>query len=142
MDMTIGKFAKAGNVGVETIRFYQRHGLLPTPRNLEGARRYSGEDLRRLKFIRQAQTAGFTLEEVKQLLHLDAGEDRESARRLARARLDALEARIAELQDARSSLKKLVGECASGKTGPCPITPVVWSLNLPCQGGAELTFPT
>ncbi|MCJ8519750.1 MerR family mercuric resistance operon transcriptional regulator [Pseudorhizobium tarimense] len=121
MDMTIGKFAKAGNVGVETIRFYQRRGLLPTPRGHEGVRRYDGENLRRLKFIRQAQSAGFTLEEIKQLLDLDSGEDRESARRLARARLEALTVRIAELEEARRSLEKLVGECASGKTGPCPI---------------------
>lgn len=121
MDMTIGKFAKAGSVGVETVRFYQRRGLLPTPNGHEGVRRYDGENLRRLKFIRQAQTAGFTLEEIKQLLDLDAGEDRESARRLARARLEALSVRIAELEEARRSLEKLADECASGKAGPCPI---------------------
>lgn len=121
MDMTIGKFANAGNVGVETIRFYQRRGLLPTPDGREGVRRYDEENLRRLKFIRQAQTAGFTLEEIKQLLDLDAGEDRESARSLARARLEALSVRIAELEEARRSLETLADECASGKTGPCPI---------------------
>lgn len=121
MDMTIGKFAKAGSVGVETIRFYQRRGLLPTPHGNEGVRRYDAENLRRLKFIRQAQTAGFTLEEIKQLLDLDAGEDRESARSLARARLEALSVRIAELEEARRSLEKLADECASGKAGPCPI---------------------
>lgn len=121
MDMTIGRFAKAGNVGVETIRFYQRRGLLPTPRGIDGVRRYNEQNLRRLKFIRQAQTAGFTLEEIKQLLDLDAGEDRESARNLARARLEALRMRIAELEEARCSLEKLADECASGRTGPCPI---------------------
>ncbi len=121
MDMTIGKFANAGNVGVETIRFYQRRGLLPTPKGDHGVRRYNEENLRRLKFIRQAQTAGFTLEEIKQLLDLDAGEDRESARKLARARLEALRTRIAELEEARRSLEKLADECASGRTGPCPI---------------------
>lgn len=121
MDMTIGKFAAAGSVGVETIRFYQRRGLLPTPRNQQGARRYDGEDLRRLKFIRQAKKAGFTLEEIRQLLHLDAGEDRATTRSLAQARIEALDARIAELQAARESLRRLAGECASGKKGPCPI---------------------
>ncbi len=121
MDMRIGKFANAGNVGVETIRFYQRRGLLPTPKGHHGVRRYNEENLRRLKFIRQAQTAGFTLEEIKQLLGLDAGEDRESARKLARARLEALRMRIAELEEARRSLEKLADECASGRTGPCPI---------------------
>ena len=121
MELTIGKFAAAGNVGVETIRFYQRRGLLPTPRGHQGVRRYDTEDVRRLKFIRQAQTAGFTLEEIKRLLDLDAGDDRAAARTLAKARLEALDAKIAELQAARESLKRLVGECASGRTGPCPI---------------------
>ena len=121
MDMTIGRFAKTGDVGVETVRFYQRRGLLPTPPRHDGVRRYRPEDLRRLKFIRQAQTAGFTLEEIKELLDLDAGDDRETARDLAKARLQTLDARIAELEQARGSLRKLVGECAAGKTGPCPI---------------------
>lgn len=121
MNMTIGKFASAGSVGVETIRFYQRKGLLPTPPGFDGVRRYDAGDLRRLKFIRQAQTAGFTLDEIGRLLELDAGDDRETARSLAKVRLEALDAKIAELQAARESLKTLVGECASGKSGPCPI---------------------
>jgi MerR family mercuric resistance operon transcriptional regulator len=121
MDMTIGKFAKAGNVGVETIRFYQRRGLLPTPPGHGGVRTYDAGALRRLKFIRQAQTAGFTLDEIAQLLELDTGDDRAAARRLAKARLEALDATIAELQAARQSLERLVGECASGRKGPCPI---------------------
>jgi len=121
LDMTIGKFASAGGVGVETVRFYQRRGLLQTPRYGEGTRRYSNEDLRRLKFIRQAQTAGFTLEEIGRLLALDAGHDREAVRELAGKRLEALNARIAELEDARRSLSRLLGECASGTSGPCPI---------------------
>jgi MerR family transcriptional regulator, mercuric resistance operon regulatory protein len=121
MDMTIGRFAKTGDVGVETVRFYQRRGLLSTPSGRDGLRRYGQEELRRLKFIRQAQTANFTLEEIRQLLELEAGDDRENARKLAKVRLEALDARIAELELVRSSLKRLVGECASGKSGPCPI---------------------
>ncbi|OCW57038.1 MerR family transcriptional regulator [Hoeflea olei] len=121
MDMTIGKLAAAGGVGVETVRFYQRRGLLPTPRRTEGARRYSAEDLRRLTFIRQAQTAGFTLEEIGRLLALDAGQDRQAVRALAGDRLAALTARIAELEEARRSLSRLLAECASGSSGPCPI---------------------
>ncbi|MCK8780814.1 MerR family DNA-binding protein [Rhizobium sp. NTR19] len=121
MDMTIGKFAKAGNVGVETIRFYQRRGLLPTPPGHGSVRTYDAGALRRLKFIRQAQRAGFTLDEIAQLLELDSGDDRAAARRLAKARLEALDARIAELQAARQSLERLVGECATGRKGPCPI---------------------
>ncbi|WP_065376955.1 MerR family transcriptional regulator [Ensifer adhaerens] len=121
MRMTIGKLAAAGNVGVETIRYYQRRGILDTPRRSEGARRYGNEDVRRLLFIRQAQTAGFTLEEIKELLDLDSGQDRERARNLARNRIDALDARIAELQRAREALQRLVGEFATDKSGPCPI---------------------
>lgn len=121
MDMTIGKFAAAGGVGVETIRFYQRKGILKTPKRLEGGRRYGAEDVRRLKFIRQAQTAGFTLEEIRELLELDAGDDRERAREAARTRLAALNARIAELNSTREALERLVAECSSGQSGPCPI---------------------
>lgn len=121
MDMTIGKFAATGKVGVETIRFYQRKGLLRTPKRLEGGRRYGSEDVRRLLFIKQAQSAGFTLEEIRELLHLDASDDRERAREAARARLAALNERIAELNKAREALERLIGECASGKKGPCPI---------------------
>jgi MerR family transcriptional regulator, mercuric resistance operon regulatory protein len=121
MDMTIGKFAAAGNVGVETIRFYQRRGLLRTPNRHVGVRHYDDQDLRRLRFIKQAQTAGFSLDEIQELIELDAGDDRETARELAKTRLKALEARIAELDQARVALKRLVGECASGKMGPCPI---------------------
>jgi MerR family mercuric resistance operon transcriptional regulator len=121
MDMTIGKFAAAVGVGVETVRFYQRKGLLKTPKRLEGGRRYGSEDLRRLQFIRQAQTAGFTLEEIGELLELDAGDDRERARDAAKARLTALETRIAELNRTRDALERLVSECSSGNSGPCPI---------------------
>jgi MerR family mercuric resistance operon transcriptional regulator len=121
MDMTIGKLAAAGHVGVETIRYYQRRGLLDTPRRSQGVRRYGEEDVRRLMFIRQAQTAGFTLEEIKELLDLDSGEDRERARTLARKRIDALDIRITELERAREALRRLVGECTTGKPGPCPI---------------------
>ena len=121
MDMTIGKFAATGKVGVETIRFYQRKGLLQTPKRLEGGRRYGSEDVRRLLFIKQAQSAGFTLEEIRELLDLDASDDRERAREAARARLTALNERIAELNRAREALERLIGECASGKKGPCPI---------------------
>lgn len=118
---TIGSLAAAGGVGVETIRFYQRKGLLATPTRESGIRRYGSDDLRRLRFIRQAQGAGFTLEEIRELLALDAGEDRARARELARSRIEALDAKIGELQRARNALERLARECGSGRTGPCPI---------------------
>lgn len=119
--LSIGKLAAAGGVGVETVRFYQRRGLLETPGRGDGMRRYGSQDLRRLRFIKQAQAAGFTLEEIKELLDLDASEDRARARELATARVKALDARIAELKRARDSLRNLAGECGSGSAGPCPI---------------------
>lgn len=119
--LTIGRLAAAGGVGVETIRFYQRKGLLEQPTRDGGIRRYGSEDVRRLKFIKQAQTAGFTLAEIAELLELDAGEDRARARALARERIKALDERIAELEQARDSLRRLASECAEGTTGPCPI---------------------
>jgi MerR family mercuric resistance operon transcriptional regulator len=119
--LTIGKLAKTGGVGVETIRYYQRRGLLETPTRDVGIRRYGSDDVRRLRFIKQAQAAGFTLEEIKELLDLDASEDRSRARELARARVTALDEKIAELEQARDALRRLARECGSGKAGPCPI---------------------
>jgi MerR family mercuric resistance operon transcriptional regulator len=119
--LSIGKLAAAGGVGVETIRFYQRRGLLETPSRADGMRRYGSDDVRRLRFIRQAQAAGFTLEEIKELLDLDASEDRDRARALAKARVKALDERIAELKRARDALRRLADECGSGSKGPCPI---------------------
>ena len=119
--LTIGRLAAAGGVGVETIRYYQRKGLLEQPTRETGIRRYGGGDLRRLRFIKQAQTAGFTLQEIKELLDLDAGEDRSRARALANARIHSLEEKIGELMRARDALQRLARECGRGSSGPCPI---------------------
>lgn len=124
---TIGALARAAGVGVETIRYYQRRGLIDTPaRGGAGAigggvRRYDAAALRRLRFIRSAQGAGFTLEEIAQLLALDAGEDRATARALATARIAALDARIEALRSARAALARLARQCAEDGAGPCPI---------------------
>ncbi|MGF7150454.1 MerR family mercuric resistance operon transcriptional regulator [Sphingomonas zeicaulis] len=119
--LTIGAFAAAGCVGVETVRFYQRKGLLGVPDGSGSVRRYGMEDVRRLRFIRQAQAAGFTLAEIGELLELDAGEDRARAHALAQARVAALDLRIAELQQARDALARLADRCGQGGAGPCPI---------------------
>jgi MerR family transcriptional regulator, mercuric resistance operon regulatory protein len=119
--LTIGSLAEAGGVGVETIRFYQRRGLLPTPTRDGGIRRYGADDLRRLRFIRQAQAAGFTLEEIRELLDLDAGSDRARAHDLASRRIEAINRKIAELERARDALKRLATACGGKGAGPCPI---------------------
>lgn len=119
---TIGGLAKAAGVGVETVRYYQRRGLLPEPARPPGeVRRYGDEDARRLRFIRSAQAAGFTLAEIKALLDLDAADDRARARELAQARVAALDEKIAELRKAREALAGLATACARKRGGACPI---------------------
>ena len=122
--MTIAGLARAGGVGVETVRYYQRRGLMPQPERTGlygGVRRYDLTDVRRLRFIRSAQAAGFTLEQIGELIALDATDDRARARELARARVEALDAKIAELERARDALRRLAKECGKGAAGPCPI---------------------
>jgi MerR family mercuric resistance operon transcriptional regulator len=119
--LTIARLAAAGGVGVETVRYYQRRGLLPEPPKLGATRRYGIDDVRRLQFIRQAQAAGFTLEEIRELLALDVTDDRARARALATERVKALDQQIRKLKFARDALKRLATECAGGERGPCPI---------------------
>ena len=124
---TIAGLAREGGVGVETVRYYQRRGLLDTPDRPDGSgadgsiRRYGPADVRRLRFIRSAQAAGFTLEQIGELLALDATDDRARARELAAERITALDAKIDELEKARASLRRLARECEDGAVGPCPI---------------------
>lgn len=121
MKLSIGKFAETANVGVETVRFYQRKGLLEVPEEGGGIRRYGEEDLRRLRFIRKGKTAGFTLDEIKELIALDSSHDRLRAQELAMSRIEELESKIAELQQACAALKRLAKQCSDGEPGPCPI---------------------
>jgi MerR family mercuric resistance operon transcriptional regulator len=118
---TIARLAAAAGVGVETVRYYQRRGLMTEPLKTGATRRYGLEDVRRLQFIRHGQAAGFTLEEIKELLALDATDDRAKARDLANARVKSLDQQIRKLKAARDALKKLATECAGGRSGPCPI---------------------
>lgn len=126
-DLTIAGLARAGDVGVETVRYYQRRGLLNKPAPPGGAglgggvRRYGPGDVRKLRFIRSAQAAGFTLEQIAELITLDATGDRQRARALAGARIQALNATIADLERARDALQRLATECGEGRSGPCPI---------------------
>jgi MerR family mercuric resistance operon transcriptional regulator len=119
---TIGGLAKAAGVGVETVRYYQRRGLLPEPARPPGeVRRYGADDVKRLKFIRSAQAAGFTLNEIGELIALDQSDDRVRVRELADARVAAIDDKIEELREARDALAGLANDCASSRKGPCPI---------------------
>lgn len=120
--LRISELAGACGVGVETVRFYQRKGLLAAPSpGAPAGRHYGAEDIRRLRFIRSAQDAGFTLKEIGELLALDRSSDRAQARELARTRIADLDARIAMLTQARDRLSKLLRQCAGSGSGPCPI---------------------
>jgi len=118
--MTIGVLAASAAVNVETIRFYQRRGLLAQPKRPAGStRRYAEADLARLRFIKRAQDIGFTLAEVAELLRLERG--CRDAHDLAAAKLADVERRLADLGRVRSTLRALVALCEQGGTEGCPI---------------------
>lgn len=121
--MTIGALAQTAGVGVETIRYYQRRGLLPQPPRVYGTiRRYGASDAARLRFIRRAQELGFTLDEVGELLKLQDGADRRSIRRIATARLAQVESRLADLDRIRKALAHVIHDCEHTPGAPrCPI---------------------
>lgn len=120
---TIGTLARAAGVGVETIRYYQRRGLLAEPSLRRGAYRAYGEaDLARLRAIRRAQQLGFALEEIDELLSLNDERDRIKARTLAQAKAALIESRIRQLSEMRDALLALVNCCEhTAAPAPCPI---------------------
>jgi len=122
--MSIGRLAKAAEVGVETIRFYEREGLLPEPaRTASGYRQYPGETIARLGFIRRAKRLGFSLGEIRELLALaEAHGDRSRVKTLAEHKLAAIEQRIGELRRMRGALSQLTHQCSGhGPVDGCPI---------------------
>ncbi|MFU8832194.1 MAG: Hg(II)-responsive transcriptional regulator [Wenzhouxiangella sp.] len=121
--LTIGALAEAVGVGVETIRYYQRRGLVHEPQRAYGRiRRYGLNDMARLNFIRSAKELGFSLDEIAELLQLDDGTDCEEARSLAEQKLVDIRQKIAELRRIERVLSELVRECQR-KKGPihCPL---------------------
>lgn len=118
---TIGKLAANACVGVETLRFYQRKGLLEVPESAGKVRRYNETHLQRVLFIKSAQAAGFTLKEIRKLLTMDASQHHHQARELALTRLTAIDEQIAQLQSARAALEKLAHDCEHSREQPCPI---------------------
>ncbi|HJO34951.1 MAG TPA: Hg(II)-responsive transcriptional regulator [Gammaproteobacteria bacterium] len=111
---TIGVLAQRSGVHVETIRYYQRRGLVGEPaRPLGGIRRYDDAHVGRLRFIRQAQGLGFSLDEIGELLKLEDGTYCRDARRLGERRLADVRSRLAELRRMEAALAGLVDRCAS-----------------------------
>ena len=121
--LTIGRLAKAAGVNVETIRYYQRRGLVEEPsKPLGGYRRYAASAASRVRFIKRAQQLGFTLQEITELLRLEDGQNCREARSLAEHKLDSIEKRIADLTRMSRMLKGLIAECARDeRPRSCPI---------------------
>jgi MerR family mercuric resistance operon transcriptional regulator len=125
-DLTIGKLAERAGVNVETIRYYQRRGLLDEPKKpLGGYRRYPSDTVKRVRFIKRAQGLGFTLEEVAGLLRLDAAGTCAETRELAAHKLALIEVKLSELGAMREGLAALVAKCDNGGNRACPITQVL-----------------
>lgn len=121
--LTIGVLAEAAGVNVETIRFYQRKGLMQDPdRPLGGIRRYGEADLARVRFIKSAQRLGFSLDEIADLLKLEDGSHCNEAREQAERKLVDVRARLSDLQRIEGALQGLVERCcaASGQV-QCPL---------------------
>jgi len=120
---TIGDRATAANVSVETIRFYQRKGLLPEPPRAYGQiRRYGSSDVARVKFVKYAQRLGFSLEEVAALIQLDDGTHCDEARVMAEQKLADVRSKLRDLRRIESVLKTLVADCCSSRgTVTCPL---------------------
>jgi MerR family copper efflux transcriptional regulator len=119
----IGELAKRAGVGIDTVRYYERSGLLaPHARLPSGYRRYRELEVARLRFIRRAQALGFTLTEIKGLLELSARRDVTRVKRSAQAKLADIDRRILELQRVRDGLAELVAQCPGhGRAADCPI---------------------
>jgi MerR family copper efflux transcriptional regulator len=121
---TIGGLAGAVGVNVQTVRYYERRGLLPKPkRRASGYREYLASDVARLEFIRRAQALGFTLSEIEQLLALrvDPRTTPEDVHRAVDEKIEAVEAKIADLTRISSALRKMATAChAHGLLGDCP----------------------
>lgn len=124
--LTIAGLAEDAGVGVETIRYYERRGLIQQPARRNGAyRRYGSDHVKRIRFVKRAQDLGFTLQEIETLLALQDGASRGQVRRVASARRAQIRARMADLRRMDRVLTHLLEECEAGKTPHCPIIEIL-----------------
>ena len=121
--MTISRLASAAGVNVETVRFYQRSGLIDEPaRPYGGYRTYGDEDVRRIRFIKRAQLLGFSLDEIANLLTLEGSQTCASTRELAAKKLAMVEAKLSDLLAMKTALATMVSRCDSEHAGVgCPM---------------------
>lgn len=123
LPMTIGALASAAGVNVETVRFYQRKGLMPLPDKPQGAvRRYADSDLARVGFIKAAQRLGFSLAEIADLLQLDDGTQCRVARGIAERKLEDVRVKLSDLRRIEAALADMVVRCqVSRRAVKCPL---------------------
>lgn len=121
--LTIGRLARAADVNVETVRYYQARKLLPIPnRGRSAFRHYPIELVERIRFIKRAQELGFSLEEIRELLRLHDGTDRVSIRKIVATRLEQIESKLKDLTRMREALSGLIDACQHAASAePCPI---------------------
>lgn len=129
-DLTIGQLAKAGGLGVETVRYYEREGILEPPRRAaNGYRHYPPEAVARLAFVRRAKALGFSLAEIRELLGLaEPCGDRARVKDLAQHKLAEIDRRIEELRRMRGALAELERQCSGH--GPVEGCPIIEALNV------------
>ena len=121
-NLTIAGAARAAGVGVETVRYYERRGLIAQPKKPGAAyRRYGSDHVRRIRFVKRAQELGFTLDEIESLLMLQDGADRKRIQKIAAERLDEVRSRIADLRRIERTLAHVLEDCRKGATPHCPI---------------------
>jgi len=126
--LKIGDIARATDTKVETVRYYERIGLMPPPGRTEGNyRSYTAAHLKRLNFIRHARGLGFDIAEIRSLLDLSDQPERDCAEadRIATGHLGAVEAKIAQLEALRGELARMVGECRGGRAATCRVLEVI-----------------
>lgn len=140
--ITIGALAQAAGIGIETIRFYQRRGLLAEPvRPYGSVRRYGAADLRRLRFVRRSQELGFSLDQVAELLQLQDGTHCDEARALAESKLHEVRRRLEDLQAMADALTELVDGCraAEGQV-KCPLIDSLQVAAAAAEGAGREPF--
>lgn len=135
--LSIGELARATGTKVNTIRFYEDIGLLPSPmRTASGRRTYGAADVRRLSFIRHGRGLGFSVEEIRSLLALADEPDRDCAEAaaIARRHLQDIEARIARLETLRTALTGVAASCDGGRIADCRVIEAIAGVDLPVEG--------
>ena len=134
--VTIGGLARAAEVGVETVRYYQRRHLLAVPHSAGSVRRYPAAMIDRIRFIKRSQNLGFTLDEIRELMRLEQGGTRSAIRQIAGARLANIREKIAALEQMERVLSELLFECEHTATAaPCPIIAALNTNPRPAADG-------